>query len=62
MLIDAPADQRIDAAQSNAGRRNFGVDFKIKVDTGASPSPMTGNATGELFVRGNTIISGYFRQ
>lgn len=45
--------------KTSAGRRNFGVDFKIVDDDGAV-LPHDGEATGELYVRGNTIISGYF--
>ncbi len=58
-LIDAPTDQRI-KAQSNAGRRNFGIDFKI-IDDNETHLPHDGTATGELYVRGNTIISGYYK-
>lgn len=45
--------------KTSAGRRNFGVDFKI-VDDDGTVLPHNGEATGELFVRGNTIVSGYF--
>ena len=41
------------------GRRAFGVDLKI-VDKHGTPQPHDGKAVGELFVRGNSIISGYF--
>ena len=47
------------AAASGAGRRNFGLDFKI-VDENGKRLPHDGFQKGELFVRGNTVISGYF--
>ncbi|WP_338550210.1 long-chain fatty acid--CoA ligase [Roseovarius phycicola] len=57
-LQDAPFDEQVDA-KVGAGRRLFGVDFKI-VDEDGTPLPHDGQIAGELFVRGNTIISGYF--
>ncbi|MFU8833932.1 long-chain fatty acid--CoA ligase [Roseovarius autotrophicus] len=47
------------AAKCCAGRRLFGVEFKIVDDTGRR-LPHDGQAVGELYVRGNTVISGYF--
>ena len=41
------------------GRRVFGVDLKI-VDENGNPLPHDGEEAGELFVRGNSIISSYF--
>lgn len=41
------------------GRRIFGVDLKI-VDEQGARLPHDGKAVGELYVRGNAIISGYF--
>ena len=41
------------------GRRAFGVELKI-CDEEGKRLPHDGEAFGELFVRGNTIISGYF--
>ncbi|MGY9050236.1 MAG: AMP-binding enzyme, partial [Rhodobacterales bacterium] len=41
------------------GRRLFGVELKI-VDEQGNPLPHDGKAMGELYVRGNTIVSGYF--
>ncbi|SLN23762.1 Long-chain-fatty-acid--CoA ligase [Roseovarius litorisediminis] len=58
-LQDAPAADRI-AAKACAGRRLFGVEFKI-VDDEGQRQPHDGDARGELYVRGSTIIRGYFR-
>jgi fatty-acyl-CoA synthase len=55
---DLPRDQQIDL-KSKQGRRTFGVELKI-VDEAGQTLPHDGKATGELFVRGNTILSGYF--
>ena len=41
------------------GRRVFGVDLKI-VDENGNRLPHDGEEAGELFVRGNSIISSYF--
>jgi fatty-acyl-CoA synthase len=57
-LDGAPAPERI-AAKCCAGRRLFGVEFKI-VDDDGTRMPHDGQANGELYVRGNTVISGYF--
>lgn len=46
-------------AKRGAGRRLFGVEFKI-VDDEGERQPHDGQATGELYVRGNGIIAGYF--
>jgi len=53
-----PGPDRI-ALKSRQGRRVFGVDLKI-VDEAGNRLPQDGTATGELYVRGNTIVSGYF--
>ncbi|MBX2855954.1 MAG: long-chain-fatty-acid--CoA ligase [Rhodobacteraceae bacterium] len=53
-----PVDAQIDIKCSQ-GKRVFGVDFKL-VDDAGSRLPHDGQAAGELYVRGNTIISGYF--
>lgn len=45
--------------KSRQGRRVFGVDLKI-VDEDGVTLPHDGKAVGELYVRGNAIISGYF--
>jgi len=54
----ADFDARIDA-KIGAGYRLFGVEFKL-VDDDGNILPHDGQTTGELFVRGNTIISGYY--
>ena len=55
---DAPLQDRIDL-KSLQGRRMFGVDLKI-VDEDGHRLPHDGDAAGELYVRGNGVISGYF--
>ncbi|MEQ8254745.1 MAG: AMP-binding protein, partial [Roseovarius confluentis] len=57
-LADAPFDERVDA-KVGAGRRLFGVEFKLKDDAG-NLVPHDGESPGELFVRGSTVISGYY--
>ena len=57
-LEDAPEAARL-AAKCCAGRRVFGVEFKI-VDESGQRLPHDGAATGALYVRGNTVIAGYF--
>ncbi len=57
-LAHLPMDERI-AQKSGQGRRVFGVDLKI-VDEDGNRLPHDGKATGELFVRGNTITAGYY--
>ena len=49
---------RVDLKTSQ-GRRTYGVELKI-VDEDGNRLPHDGEATGELFTRGNTIVSGYF--
>ncbi|MEP3629180.1 MAG: AMP-binding protein, partial [Hyphomicrobiales bacterium] len=49
---------RVDLKTSQ-GRRTYGVELKI-VDEDGNRLPHDGVATGELFTRGNTIVSGYF--
>lgn len=53
-----PQDKQIDL-KSRQGRRVFGVELKI-VDEDGNRLPHDGAAAGELYVRGNTVISGYF--
>jgi fatty-acyl-CoA synthase len=55
---DLPLEQRL-GYQVPQGRRVFGVDLKI-VDEAGKPLPHDGKAAGELYVRGNSVISGYF--
>jgi fatty-acyl-CoA synthase len=45
--------------KSTQGRRIMGVELKI-VDENGARQPHDGQAVGELYVRGNGIISGYF--
>ncbi len=54
-----PQDQRIDL-KAKQGRRVFGVDLKI-VDEDGNRMPHDGEAQGELYVRGNAVVSGYFK-
>ncbi|WP_375691887.1 long-chain fatty acid--CoA ligase [Pseudooceanicola sp. LIPI14-2-Ac024] len=58
-LKDAPLEEKLDMKQKQ-GRRCFGVEFKI-VDEAGKELPKDGDAVGELFVRGNTVVSGYFK-
>ncbi|MCK0150583.1 long-chain-fatty-acid--CoA ligase [Marivita sp. S6314] len=55
---DAPFEERMDL-KSLQGRRMFGVDLKIVGEDGTR-LPQDGKAVGELYVRGNAVISGYF--
>lgn len=57
-MADLPLEERIDRKQSQ-GRGVFGVDMKIMDDTG-NRLPHDGKSQGHLYVRGNTITSGYF--
>jgi acyl-CoA synthetase (AMP-forming)/AMP-acid ligase II len=41
------------------GRRMFGVDLKV-IDDKGNRAPRDGKTSGELFVRGNTVVSGYY--
>jgi fatty-acyl-CoA synthase len=53
-----PRKEQIDA-KTLQGRRMFGVDLKI-CDEDGTRLPQDGAAVGELFVRGNAVVSGYF--
>ena len=55
---DLPFDQMVDV-KAKQGRRAFGVQLKIIDDNGQRVAH-DGKAVGELYVRGNTIVSGYF--
>ena len=54
-----PDDDRF-TMKAKQGRRLFGVDLKV-VDEEGRPLPHDGRSVGELYVRGNTVISGYFK-
>jgi fatty-acyl-CoA synthase len=56
--LKLPIDERI-RLKSIQGRRMYGVDLKI-VDEDGKRLPHDGQAFGELFVRGNGIVKGYF--
>ncbi len=56
---DLPLAERVEL-KAKQGRRMFGVDLKIVDETGKR-LPHDGKASGELFVRGNAIVSGYFK-
>lgn len=51
-------DEKIDL-KSKQGRRPYMVDFKI-VDEDGNRLPHDGEAAGELYVRGNSVVSGYY--
>jgi fatty-acyl-CoA synthase len=57
-MKDAPFADRM-ARKALQGRRIFGVDLKIIGEDGQR-MPQDGKAVGELYVRGNGVISGYF--
>lgn len=57
-MQDLPFETRMNL-QSKQGRRVFGCDLKI-VDEDGNRLPHDGQAVGELYVRGNQVISGYF--
>ena len=57
-VMEKPFDQMINY-KSKQGRRAFGVDLKI-VDDNGKRVLHDGKSMGELYVRGNTIVSGYF--
>ena len=54
-----PVSERIDL-KAKQGRRVFGVELKI-VDEDGNRMPHDGVVQGELYVRGNAVVSGYFR-
>jgi acyl-CoA synthetase (AMP-forming)/AMP-acid ligase II len=57
-MADLPFEERIDRKQSQ-GRRIFGVEMKI-VDDAGKRQPRDGKTPGHLYVRGNTVTSGYY--
>ena len=48
------------ALSAKQGRRMFGVELKI-IDEAGNRAPHDGETSGELFVRGPAIVSGYYR-
>ena len=58
MIATKSLSERLDLQQYQ-GRRVFGVDLKV-VDENGESLPHDGTSVGELYVRGNAIISGYF--
>ncbi|PJE30641.1 Long-chain-fatty-acid--CoA ligase [Pseudooceanicola marinus] len=58
-MEELPFEERIDA-KTKQGRRCYGVDLKI-VDEDGKVLPQDGEAVGELYVRGNAVVAGYFR-
>ena len=58
-MQDLPFETRMEL-QSKQGRRVFGCEMKI-VDEEGNRLPHDGKAVGELYVRGNQVISGYFQ-
>ncbi|SNS35420.1 long-chain fatty acid--CoA ligase [Antarctobacter heliothermus] len=57
-MQNLPFEDRM-AAKSKQGRRLFGVELKISDEDGVR-QPHDGKAVGELYVRGNAVIAGYF--
>src|SRR6185312_15037718 len=63
LTVFRPAEQKLQpmeraALSAKQGRRMFGVDLKINDEKG-NRAPPDGKTSGELFVRGSTIVSGY---
>ena len=54
-----PPDKIVDM-QINQGRQMYGVELRL-VDADGAPVPHDGTSIGELQVRGNWVISGYFK-
>lgn len=52
-------DERI-ALKSKQGRAMYGIDMKV-VDDAGKTLPRDGQSAGDLLVRGNGVISGYYR-
>lgn len=55
---EMPMEEKLDF-KSTQGVRTFGVEMKL-IDENGKRAPHDGKAVGELFVRGNTVISSYF--
>ncbi|MBV7396263.1 long-chain-fatty-acid--CoA ligase [Mameliella sediminis] len=58
-MKDLPFEDRM-ALKAKQGRRVFGVEMRVDGEDGR-PVPNDGQTAGELHVRGNTVIAGYFR-
>lgn len=58
-LKDTPFAELVDA-KVGAGRRLFGVDFKLVGEDG-TVLPHDGESEGELYVRGNAVIHSYYQ-
>ncbi len=56
---DLEFNERVEL-KAKQGRRVYGVELKL-VDEAGNRLPHDDVATGELFVRGNAIVSGYFK-
>ncbi len=64
LTVFRPEEQKLPPMEraklsAKQGRRMFGVDLKI-IDEQGNRGAHDGEASGELFVRGSTIVSGYF--
>ncbi|HET7154873.1 MAG TPA: long-chain-fatty-acid--CoA ligase [Hyphomicrobiaceae bacterium] len=64
LTVFRPEEQKLSPMEraklsAKQGRRMFGVDLKI-IDEKGNRAPPDGKTSGELFVRGSTIVSGYF--
>jgi fatty-acyl-CoA synthase len=64
LTVFRPEEQKLPPMEraklsAKQGRRMFGVDLKI-IDEQGHRGAADGEASGELFVRGSTIVSGYF--
>ena len=64
LTVFRPEEQKLPPMEraklsAKQGRRMFGVDLKV-IDEKGNRAPADGQTSGELFVRGSTIVSGYF--
>jgi fatty-acyl-CoA synthase len=64
LTVFRPEEQKLPPMEraklsAKQGRRMFGVDLKV-IDERGNRAPPDGETSGELFVRGSTIVSGYF--
>jgi len=57
--MQGPAAQR-HAAAANCGKTVFGIDIKVVAEDGTT-LPRDGTSQGELLVRGQWIVSGYYK-